>query len=235
MQIASIYNILMKSRDHQFKNPYFEKKRKKHDIDTLEFINMLRYGLAGIRRIGYHEPDEDDAILELYEGAPRINLKPEEVDELGRDIDAYENYIGHRLADHKLEKIEFQDLEDPYVSKKDPLESDVKKFITDTVNSIDKSGWEYAFNNDADYETFLNLMIRFSLKKKYQLPKQIKLNNRTKTRFAPVFGIIHKKYSSCTLVKDEKYLVLLKSFSYFKELKDNQILKDITRQGKKIN
>ena len=109
--------------------------------------------------------------------------------------------------------------------------SKTKQVISNELETIDKTmGWGYAFTNETDYKTFLDLLTCFFEYKPYSIPQQtIRLKRDCKTRFAKELRPIHKDLSEKPLKSDIEFFNLIKTLNHFKDLNDNEIYQAITR------
>jgi len=96
--------------------------------------------------------------------------------------------------------------QDPEPDPEEPVHkpSSTKQFISDVLETLDKSiGWRYAFTNDTDYNTFLDLLTSYFEYAPYSIPQYtIKLKRDCKTRFAKALSPIHKTLSEKSLKSD---------------------------------
>jgi hypothetical protein len=111
--------------------------------------------------------------------------------------------------------------------------SRTKQVIIDALESIDKvNGWKYAFNNENDYNIFLDLLTNYFEYKPYSIPqKTISLKRDCKTRLAKAFSPIHKELSNENkkLKSDLDFFQLIRVLSHFKSSTDAEIYQAITR------
>lgn len=111
--------------------------------------------------------------------------------------------------------------------------SRTKQIIADELQSIDKvKSWTYAFTNQTDYNTFLELLTCYFEYKPYSLPNQkIKLKKDCKTRFAKALNPIHKELSNENkkLKSDTEFFNLIRVLDHFEKLTDAEIYQAITR------
>jgi len=113
---------------------------------------------------------------------------------------------------------------------KEQSENRTKKKIENAFETLDQLGWEYAFNNEKDYNLFVELLANFFENKHYKILPPIKLKRRTKTKIATVFNSIHKELSNCDKLKEDiEYFKIIRVLNHFKNLSDNDIYKHITR------
>jgi len=131
----------------------------------------------------------------------------------------------------------------PFPLQSKPIETDtesptteikslIKQSISEILIAIDDKGWEYAFNTEADYNTFLDLLANYfePEPKPYTLPKGIiRMKRGSKTKFAEALGEIHKKYSSKPFINDKEFFKIVKILTHFQKLKDKEIYKAATR------
>jgi hypothetical protein len=126
------------------------------------------------------------------------------------------------------------DLEAPTPQPIGTEQNRTKKVISEQFELLDKRGWEYAFRNETDYNTFSDLLTDFFEFKKYSLPKQvIQLKKGCKTRLAATLGKIHSELSNNdTLSGDNDFFEIVNVLSPFSELTRQQLYKDLSRHGK---
>lgn len=110
-------------------------------------------------------------------------------------------------------------------------ESRTKKVIFETITNIDKQGWQYAFVTEQDYNLFTDLLTNFFEYKPYTLPEiTIQLKRTCKTKVAKALGEIHKELSNENkLSADTKYFQLIRVLSHFKDEKEGDLYKALTR------
>jgi len=108
--------------------------------------------------------------------------------------------------------------------------SEKRRIIESEINSIDKEGWKYSFNNQQDYQSFVGLLINFFGNMPNSPSGTIMLKKGCKTRFASALRTIHKELSpSSKLTSDKEFIELLKILSIFKETNNTEIYKVISR------
>lgn len=110
-------------------------------------------------------------------------------------------------------------------------ESRTKQVITDTLVNIDKQGWQYAFTNENDYNSFTDLLTNFFEYKDYTLPKEtIKLKKSCKTKVARALGEIHKELSNENILRtDTDFFRLIRVLSHFEKETEGNLYKALTR------
>jgi hypothetical protein len=110
-------------------------------------------------------------------------------------------------------------------------ESRTKKVIFETINNIDKQGWQYAFISEQDYNLFTDLLTNFFEYKPYTLPDTtIQLKRTCKTKVAKALGEIHKELSNENkLSTDTEYFKIIRVFSHFKNETEGDLYKALTR------
>lgn len=109
--------------------------------------------------------------------------------------------------------------------------SKTKQSVSKELENIDKTqGWKYAFTNEEDFNSFLDLITCYFEYKPYSLPHQsIKLKRDCKTRFAKALSPIHKELSEKPLKSDVEFFKLLRVVNHFENLTDIEIYNAITR------
>lgn len=93
----------MDSLKHDYKIPFYEKKRKKYDCDYEDFIEGLKVAFKKIDQIGYHELTEDEYAQMAY-GLNPINLKPDELESLSKDLEEYYLFLRNKVNISNSEK-----------------------------------------------------------------------------------------------------------------------------------
>jgi hypothetical protein len=103
--------------------------------------------------------------------------------------------------------------------------------ISNHIETIDNNlGWEYAFNNQDDYDLFLNLATGFFNYNPIPSPNQIiRLKHNCKTRFAKTLNLIYKELSNRTLKSDVEFFKLIRILNHFQNLTDIEIYNAVTR------
>lgn len=103
--------------------------------------------------------------------------------------------------------------------------------ISNHIETIDSNlGWEYAFNNQDDYDLFLNLATGFFNYNPIPSPNQIiRLKLNCKTRFAKTLNLIYKELSNRTLKSDVEFFKLIRILNHFQNLTDIEIYNAVTR------
>lgn len=114
---------------------------------------------------------------------------------------------------------------------KDKNDSKTKDIILDIFNSIDAKGWQYAFENEEDFNIFTSLLTKFFEYESYKLPKEIiRLKKNCKTKIAMALGNIHKELSNKDKLKtDTEFFKLIRVLSPFEKTKENDLYKALTR------
>jgi len=110
-------------------------------------------------------------------------------------------------------------------------ESRTKKVIFETLANIDKQGWQYAFVSEQDYNLFTDLLTNFFVYNDYTLPETtIQLKRTCKTKVAKALGEIHKELSNENkLSTDTDYFTIIRVLSHFKDEKEGDLYKALTR------
>lgn len=108
--------------------------------------------------------------------------------------------------------------------------SKTKQIISKELDALDnKDGWGYAFKDETDYNTFLNLLTCYFEHKPYCLPeKVIQLKKSCKTRLAKSFRPIHKELGE-KLKSDTEFFKIIKILNHFENLNDVEIYLAINR------
>ncbi|MCF8307854.1 MAG: hypothetical protein K9I68_02480 [Bacteroidales bacterium] len=119
---------------------------------------------------------------------------------------------------------------EPKPQQKDSIGEKTKQLIENHFDSMDKTGWEYAFNTENDYRTIVDLLTKFFTYKHYILPgKTIRLKRNCKTRLGETFGEIHKKLSENSLQSDIKFFEIVRIMNHFKDESNMSLYKIMTR------
>lgn len=170
--------------------------------------------------------------LELVLNERKMKLKQGYVNSSKDDEQQYRKILKEWFADEKR----FIDEVTPIVKALPPQpisvnESRTKKVILETINNMDKQGWQYAFVSEQDYNLFTDLLTNFFEYKPYTLPKtKIQLKRTCKTKVAKALGEIHKELSNENkLSADTKYFHLIRVLSHFEKEPEGDLYKALTR------
>ena len=97
-------------------------------------------------------------------------------------------------------------------------ESKTKSMIRQEFEQMDKNGYLYAFQNEVDFNVFLNLISDFFEYKQYILPTNTFILKRNcKTKLAKILGEIHRNLSEKPLKSDLEFFKIVKTLGHFKE------------------
>lgn len=119
--------------------------------------------------------------------------------------------------------------------KTDPSPSNqndrTRQAITNHLEKLGHNeGWEYAFNNEEDFNTFLDLLTNYFEYKPYKIPEHlIKIKRNCKTGFAMSLNPIHKELSEKPLKSDREFFKIIRCLSHFHNLSDSAIYKALTK------
>jgi len=102
--------------------------------------------------------------------------------------------------------------------------------INDSFRDMDINGLKYAFNFEADYELFIQLLINLCEEKPYTIPNTlIKLKNKCKTKLASTLGDLHGKLRDINLKDDKEYLDILRTLNHFNGMSNFDLCKALQR------
>lgn len=170
--------------------------------------------------------------LELVLNERKMKLKQGYVNSSQNEEHRYRKILKEWFVDEKR----FIDEVTPLVKALPPQpininESRTKKVIFETINNIDKQGWQYAFVSEQDYNLFTDLLTNFFEYKPYTLPETtIQLKRTCKTKFAKALGEIHKELSNENkLSSDINYFKIIRALSHFEKEKQGDLYKALTR------
>lgn len=107
-----------------------------------------------------------------------------------------------------------------------------KNIIIAKFAALDKNkGGLYAFDNDKDYNLFVEMLTCFFTYQHYDLPNQtIRLKKGCKTRLAKTLGDIHRELSNEKSLKgDDNFFVIVKKLNQFENESDLELYKALTR------
>lgn len=170
--------------------------------------------------------------LELVLNERKMKLKQGYVNSSQNEEQRYRKILKEWFADEKR----FIDEVTPLVKALPPQpisinENRTKKVIIETLTNIDKRGWQYAFINEQDYNFFTDLLTNFFEYKPYTLPEtSIQLKKSCATKVAKALGEMHKELSNENkLSTDTNYFKLIRVLNHFKEKKEGDLYKALTR------
>lgn len=170
--------------------------------------------------------------LELVLNERKMKLKQGYVNSSQNEEHRYRKILKEWFADEKR----FIDEVTPLVKALPPQpininKSRTKKVIFETINNIDKQGWQYAFVSEQDYNLFTDLLTNFFEYKPYTLPETtIQLKRTCKTKFAKALGEIHKELSNENkLSSDINYFKIIRALSHFEKETQGDLYKALTR------
>lgn len=108
--------------------------------------------------------------------------------------------------------------------------SKTKEMINEMFENFDEKGWGYAFENENDYKTFVDLLSNFFEYKNYTIPKNIiRLKRMCKTKLAKLLGEIHKESSENKLRNDIQFFKIIRVLNHFQNETEQDLYKALTR------
>lgn len=139
--------------------------------------------------------------------------------EVNREIKETDDF-----ADAKTETSQLDDPTDQRIKQ-------IKEFICDELRAMHRDGWQYAFKDENDYNTFVEILSDFFVNETYTKPKSIiDLKRGTKTKFAQVLNeIYNNSIDSRTKKHDNKFYDLVRCLNHFKQLSDREIYNAMTK------
>ena len=127
----------------------------------------------------------------------------------------------------------FQDeaiLEPPFP---DPKLHQTRKSIEAEFDLMHKNQrWEYAFTYESEYNTFVELLVKFFEAQPYEIPRTIlRLKNDTKSRVGRVLRNLHKdlKFDGLNLREDKDFFNIIRVLNHFEQSDDIAIYNAITK------
>lgn len=157
---------------------------------------------------------------------PNIELKKCLIEKLKVEIKGLE-YLNKKNQVEELNKLKRN-----IPTEKDKQTLDTEQIIINEFESIDRNkGWRYAFKNENDFNSFVELLTLYFKHESYTLPQTIiQLKIRTKTKVAKALREIHKELSNeDNLRNDFKFLELIRVLSTFNNLSIEDIYDNLTK------
>lgn len=124
------------------------------------------------------------------------------------------------------------DIQEDYPAAVTLAKGHTAEIIYDLLDAMDnKEGWKYAFRNESDLNTFINILTAFFEYRKFKMPEKIiNLKQASKSRIAEALRAIHKELSNeKNLRTDLKFFNILRSLNYFNKLEDRMIYNSLTK------
>jgi len=106
-----------------------------------------------------------------------------------------------------------------------------REFICDKFEAMHTNGWQYAFKDENDYNTFVEILSDFFVNESCIIPENIiNLNRNTKTRLARTLNEIYN-YSKDDGAKihDSKFYDLVRCLNHFEKLNNIEIYNAMTK------
>ena len=159
--------------------------------------------------------------LEELKASAGITAKPV-VDE------PIENTIEEEVSNNTIQDEEI--LEPPFP---DPKLHQTRKSIEAEFDLMHKNQrWEYAFTYESDYNTFVEILVKFFEAQPYEIPRKIlRLKNDTKSRVGRVLRNLHKdlKFDGLNLREDKDFFKIIRVLNHFELLDDISVYNAITK------
>ncbi len=104
-----------------------------------------------------------------------------------------------------------------------------RQFIAKEINAIDRTGWNYVFETESDYNAFLDLLADYFENNTYIIPEKItRLKKGCQTRLGKALRPIHKKFNGGGLM-DTKFFDILRNYNHFEGFSDDKMFAVITK------
>lgn len=203
----------------------------KYDVQSKEELMSVRRELVlykqELNRIIFNR-SKDFYMYRIFLG---INSKYEEYIEewLDKEIIIVTEFI--TIVEHEKAKFNVSD------SKKDHQISTTKEKIEYHFNIIlGNQKWKYAFRNEEDYTTFVELLANYFEIWQYEdncvfeTPEEtIDMKNRTQNRLSRALNAIHGELTKHNLRGHTKFFDILRVLSHYKNLTDSEIESKLTK------
>ncbi len=213
-------------------------KMKEINPVFLDHITNDWIGMAKAKKANYEknkdqwlkERPECDEKMFIRKELEKIEADLKEPFTVGAYFDRYEgivmDYRDFLLDREKKTSYNFSQL----IIEKSPTDkqSRTKSLLLEKFKTMHNIGWNYAFQSETDFNTFVDLLTSFFEQKEYTLPLEIATKNRITTKLASTIGDIYSELGE-TLKTDSEFLKLIKILSCFKKKADKDIIKALQR------
>ena len=107
----------------------------------------------------------------------------------------------------------------------------IRKYISEEINAVDQTKWEYVFLCEHDLLYFINVVSEYFYSKYIDPEFELILQPHCKTRFCSAIKIIYNHFSLTPLKKNDQFLSILSKLSIFKNQSHKQIYTGVIRSA----